>query len=509
MSNRSSIVKSTSYVMVTLIIVKLIGFLKQAVIAAYFGTSQDMDLYLIASDFVTEVGIVFFSSLSLNFLSVFVQLLVEKGKKQAGVFLSDTLVLFIPVAILVIVLIWIFTDPITRLVASGYNEAGRQIVGKYIRIISITVVNICISNICIAVLEGEKIFLPGKLVGIIQSACLIIACVFFSDSYGVDAMLYGTIAYFVIQNVLLLYLVFRDNTFSLGRFWQDKRVFALIKLCIPLFISNAVVQLNIIVDKSIASHLGGGSVSALSYANYLFQTIHSIVIGSFCTVVFSYFSTYVAKNELDKIAGTLRKGNTNLLLLLLPTSIVFVINAKAIVHIIYERGAFDETSVMVTTYAWVGYAIGIIFVAMRDLLMRVHYAFQDTKNPMINGMLGVFLNVALSIILAKYCGVFGIAVADSVSYLVVLLLALHTVKQHLNGYRMFENIWIPLQLVLGSILAAAAGVLVNRCLENMNIILNACMNSVMILVVFFGFLLSVKCPLVTELWRVVVNKLKR
>ena len=82
MKKRDGILKSTSYVMLILIFVKLIGFVKQAVIAAYFGTSLDMDLYLIASDFISETGIVFFSSLSVSFLTMFVKQKEEKGKRE-------------------------------------------------------------------------------------------------------------------------------------------------------------------------------------------------------------------------------------------------------------------------------------------------------------------------------------------------------------------------------------------------------------------------------------------
>ncbi len=506
MEKKSGIVKSTSYVMIVLVVVKIIGFLKQAVIAAYFGTSIDMDLYLIASDFITEVGTVFFSSLSVNFLTMFVQLLVKKGKKEADVLLSNTLIFFIPVAVAIIMVIWIFTDPISALIASGYGAAQRKIVGKYIRIVSIVIINICISNICTAVLEGEKIFLPGKFVGIIQSVCLVIACVGFSGQHGIYSILYGIIAYYIIQNIFLLYFVFRDNKFCVRQFWKDKRVVELVKLCLPLFISNAVVQINIIVDKSIASHLESGSVAALSYSNFLFQAVHSIVIGSLCTVVFSYFSTYVATKEHNKIVDILRKGTADLLLLLLPLSVVFLVNAETIVRVIYARGAFDEKSVTATTYAFIGYTIGIIFVTVRDLLVRAHYAFQDTKRPMLNGMLGVVINIVLSAILANYVGVFGIAVADSVSYFVVLLLAMKTIKKHLNNYKLFGGWEVPLKMAVAAILSAFAGIAVKQCVYGLGDILCGALNGAATVLVFFGILLCTRCSAALELWSMLKRK---
>ncbi len=497
---KDGILKSTSYVMLILIFVKLIGFVKQAVIAAYFGTSLDMDLYLIASDFISETGIVFFSSLSVSFLTMFVKQKEEKGKREADIFLFNTMVSFVLVAFGVIALVWIFAQPITSFIASGYDESQRSVVGGYIKIISVVIINICIGNICTAALEGEKVFLPGKLIGIIQSVCVIAACVFGAERNGIYALLYGLIVYYIIQNVFLLYFVFRNNKLCIGRFWKDRRVLEIIRLCIPLFISNAVVQINVMIDKSIASHMPEGSVTALSYSHYLFSTIHSIMIGSFCTVIFSYFSGYVAAKEQGKIIGELKKGIANLLLLLLPLTVICIVNAEEIVRLVYARGVFGEESVKVTAYALIGYALGIIFIALRDLLIRVHYAFQDTKTPMLNGIIGVGVNVTLSVILARYCGVFGVAVADSVSYFLVLLLVIHSVKRYLKDFQMFQSNKIPVQLALAVIAGAAAGYFSKYCLLYANYIIRAIINGTVILTVFFGSLLVMKCTLVLE-WK--------
>ena len=370
------IFKSTAYLMILTIFVKLIGFVKQAVIAYYFGTSEQMDIYLIAADFISEIGTVFFSTLSINLLTVYVKEIETGTKRDADRLVSNVFVCFAAIALGLSTLVWLSDDLLVKLLAPGFSANEQTLLSSYLRYLSIVILNICISNICIAILNGQKKFIHGKLIGFIQSICMILSCVFFGREEGNKAVIIGFISYYILQNIYLVWNTTKYVSFKPYKLFQDDNVKKLVKLCVPLFISNAVVQVNVMADKAIASYLQDGSVSAISYGHYIFSTIHVVIVGSLCTVVLSYFSAFIAKNEFSELVKVIQKGVYILLFILVPVVIVCIINSELIIRIIYGRGSFGEYSISITSRVFCGYAIGIIFVAIRDYFIQVLYALQ-------------------------------------------------------------------------------------------------------------------------------------
>ena len=112
----------------------------------------------------------------------------------------------------------------------------------------------------------------------------------------------------------------------------------------------------------------------------------------------------------------------------MPITLIFVICSHDIVSIVYGRGAFDASAVMSASYALKGYAIMFLPMVFREIYTRFQYAFQDSKKPMINGSIGIVSNIVLSIIFCQFWGVFGVALATSISVLISAVLNLLTAR---------------------------------------------------------------------------------
>lgn len=117
-----------------------------------------------------------------------------------------------------------------------------------------------------------------------------------------------------------------------------------------------------------------------------------------------------------------------------------------IVGVLYGRGSFSADAISRTNGVVIGYAAGFFFQAARATIVKVYYAFQDTKTPMINGAISVGVNVVLSFTLSKFLGVSGIALATSISMFAVTMLLLLSEKIHskfffeIKHYRWLENL---------------------------------------------------------------------
>ena len=429
MESDSKILKSAKSLILLTLFVKIVGIIKQSVIAYTFGISYQMDVYTIASDFISEVGVVFFSALSINLVSIYIET-KNKNKGDEDTLFSNTIIIFTFFSAIVSIILCIFADPVSKLLEPGLEGEYLKKLSWYIRFFSIALVSIGIGNICIAVLNAEEHFLPGKFIGIIQSICIISSCLILAKFVGTTALMIGFLSYYIIQNVFLLYFVSKYIKFKIYKCFKDKRVRKLIRLCVPLFISNSVIQLNAMIDKAIASQLGEGSVSALSYGSFIFNSIHSIIIGNLCTILFTHFVTYVTQNDTESLAKSFRKAVILLTFLLAPIMAFCIGEAEFIVKILYARGEFDASSVALTTYALSGYSFGILFIALRDLMMQVLYAYQKIRAAMLNGIMGVVINVSLSLLLSEYFGIFGIALADGIAYFIVAVIGYIEVNKY-------------------------------------------------------------------------------
>lgn len=421
----NNIAKSAMMLSVITVFIKAIGFIKQAVISYYFGASAVMDSYLVVTDFVSEVGMMFFSSIAIALIAVYDEEKKEAGRKNE--FVSNAFTGLIIFSIILALLVCLFAGPILKVLAPGFSHEVLEESVRTLRIVSFLLVNICISNTCIALLNAEKRFIAAKSIGLIQSTCIIIACIFLAGKHGIAALYYGFGAFYIVENIFLLFQVRKIFIYRLRNPFKDFRVRKLIKLSIPLFFSSAIVQINAMIDKAIASNLEAGSVSGMSYGNFVFSTIHSIMIASVTTVLYSYFSNYVVEKDEKAIVQRTKSSLHLLISMLVPTCVCCCINSDETIRLIYGRGTFGEDAIRITGSAFLGYSTGIVFIAIRDVYLQVLYAYQKTKTALINGGAGVFINIVLSLVLSRFIGVFGIALADSISYMVLVIMSYRSV----------------------------------------------------------------------------------
>lgn len=217
----------------------------------------------------------------------------------------------------------------------------------------------------------------------------------------------------------------RVQYYLLRREWDRTRS------SLNFILGNAIYEVNDIVDKQISLSLGSGMTSLLTYGSTLNEIVTGVIVASVATVLFANFANWAAKNEVEKITTNVKSSIEYLTVLIIPIMVMCIVAGDQIVGILYGRGSFGEAEIKVTYYVVIGYAIGFVFQSIRAVLVKVFYAFQDTKTPMINGVVSVGINIALSILLSQYIGVMGIALATSIGMLIVTAALFSRVKKHL------------------------------------------------------------------------------
>lgn len=500
----NNIAKSAVMLSIITVFIKGIGFIKQAVISYYFGASAVMDSYLVVTDFVSEIGMMFFSSIAITLIAVYDE--EKRDTKRKNEFVSNAFTGLIMLSIVLAALACLFARPILRALAPGFSQEVLEEAIRKLRVVSFLLVNICISNICIALLNAEKRFITAKSIGLIQSVCIITACVFGEKKLGITALYYGFGAFYIVENIFLLYSVRTVFSYRLCNPFKDLRVRKLIKLSIPLFISSAIVQINAMIDKAIASGLEVGSVSGMSYGYFVFSTIHSVLIASVTTVLYSYFSNYVVEKDEEAIVKRTRNSLHLLILLLVPICACCCINSDEIVRLIYGRGTFGEDAIRITGSAFLGYSAGLAFIAIRDVYLQVLYAYQKTKTALVNGMAGVFINIVLSLVLSGAIGVFGIALADSISYVVLVIMSYRSVCGILPALRAVFIKRDYAVIGISAVITFAGGFILNIFLKDVHFLFRLAVSGLVIFGIYYLLMMLFQHESVSYLKSLVTRK---
>lgn len=451
---KENIVTSTIRVSVIVVVIKILGFIKQVIIASRFGASLETDAFFISTGVINSLANVLFSAISVTLLSLYTQKVVEKGKEKANLLISATIKKFIPISIVIFLLFFILAPKIGKILAPTYDGYILELLASYIRIMAGSFVLNCYYLTINVILESNKSFLPGKVQAFFQNLFLIIAALFFSDEFGVKALVIAFILAAVAQCIFITFCVKNTYHFSWNTIESNGDVSKLIRLSIPLILGNAVYELNDIVDKQIASGQGNGMASILSYGASINEIVTTVIIMSLSTVLFSYYATWVARKECKKIEENIKKSMEYLVLFIVPIFSVCLLSGEDIVRILYGRGNFGDSEIRETYAVLIGYAIGFIFQASRATTVRVFYAFKDTKIPMINGVISVAVNIVLSIWLSRIIGVAGVSWATSISMAFASCQLFYYLSKYIKGFSLKSSLPEYAKAIVGGIISS-------------------------------------------------------
>jgi putative peptidoglycan lipid II flippase len=214
---------------------------------------------------------------------------------------------------------------------------------------------------------------------------------------------------------------------------KDSNVIKVGSLALPVMMGMAVQQLNALVDRMLASGLPEGSITALNFANRLNSFVYGVFSSSIAIVIYPFLSELNAKEDVDNFKKTLVKGLNIITLLMIPISVGAMVLRQPIVSILFERGLFDARATSMTASALLFYSLGMVFYGYRDVLNRTFYSLQDTKTPMLNGVIAVGVNIIFNLILVRYMKHSGLALATSISAIVMTALLFISLRKRLGS----------------------------------------------------------------------------
>lgn len=407
--------KTTIFLMLVTILSKIFGFLRDIALSYFYGASYISDAYIISTTIPGTIFAIIGAGIATNYIPVFTEIKKEVNEERALSFTSNLLGITVFISTIIILVVLFFTAPLVKIFASGFDENALELVVLFTRISIVSIYFTGIIYILTAYLQIKNSFLAPVLATVVSNIIVIISIIL-SVKINIQIIAIGTTLSLFVQLVTIAFVALHHN-FHLVRFnlQFDKYITKLIRLSIPVIIGVSVAQVNVLVDRTIASQISSGGISAMNYAYKINGVIHGVFIVSIASVIYPIFSKLASENGLFELRYLVRKSIIGMLLLVIPITFGLMIFSKEISALLFNRGSFDEIALSLTSDALFFYAIGLAAWGLTEILVKVLYSLNDTKSSMITAGLAMLLNIILNLILSKYLGIGGLALATSIS----------------------------------------------------------------------------------------------
>ncbi len=442
---KEQLFKAASLIAAASILSKILGFVRDTAMAKYYGATWAADAFLAAS-FVpsmlfTAVGL----GLTTTVIPVFTRRLHDDGEEAAAGFINSLITLTLLICLALSVIGVLIAPFLVRVFAPGFRGETFTVTVYQTRLLLPTIVLMALSAIATGYLQARERFTWPALVGIPANILMIAILVLGAPRYGIMAAVIGTILVALCQ-FLVLWPGLREVRFRYRPLlnWQDPGLRQVGRKIVPVLFAGGVGQFGMAVDRMLASGLAAGSIAALNFGSKLTQFPLGIFVAAVYTVLFPTFSRYAADKDLGSLRSALASGIRVSIFLTLPVTVGLAVLREPIVRILFERGAFDPRATAMTATAVLFLSLGLIPMALQQVINRVYFSLQDTVTPMLWGMAGVAVNVVLDLLLVRSMQLGGLALATSIAALFSVVLLMDVLRRRLGGLgtrSMLDGAW--------------------------------------------------------------------
>lgn len=442
--SQRSLVKSMSIISLGTLSSRILGFVRDIIIAKFLGTGMKADAFFVAFRIPNLLReLVGEGASNAAVVPVFSEYVHKEDKEELSRLMSIVLTLA-AVSLTVMTLLGIFLTPwIVKIMAPGFLADPEkysltvfltQLMFPYLVLIGLTAYSM-------GILYSLRSFTAPAFAPCLLNVALIasVFVVVLMKGEVVYGLSVGVLAGGVLQLMMQTRaLAKKGMKFVFPKTFNHPGLIKIGQLLFPRMLGAGVYELNIFVDTfcaSLASVVGVGGISAIYYANRLVQFPMGIVGVAFASAALPTFSSLVVTKDLQKLKETVLFAVENILFVMFPCSILLMILSAPVVKLLFQRGEFTAYSTGITSTALLFYSVGLFGFGATKILVSVFYAFQDTKTPVKVGAVCLLINASLNFILMYPLKVGGIALASSIAGITNFIILFYLLDRKLEGMR--------------------------------------------------------------------------
>ncbi len=394
------------------------GFLRDVMLGAVLGAGFAADAFYVAFRLPNHFRAIFGEgAFNAAYVPTYSATLETSGHDAAKTFSGQVLSLLLASQIVLLALAWLFTPQLVGLLAPGF-EAEPEKFALTVNLTRITfpyLLFVTLVTLYSGTLNANRRFAAAAfapvLLNLAMIGCLAMAFVFPGAAYAAAA---GVAIAGGLELGLVVVAARRANLLAgLRRPASTPEVRRFFSTLLPAVIGSAGVQIAIFADTIIASLLPTGSVSAIYYADRLYQLPIGVIGIAAGTVLLPEMSRRLAAGDEGAAFHAQNRTMALTLALAAPFCVAFLTIAQPILRAVFLRGRFTEEAAVAAASVLTAYGLGLLAVVLIRSVVAGFQSRGDTKTPMYVSLIAIAVNVALKIVLYQPLGAAGLALATA------------------------------------------------------------------------------------------------
>lgn len=427
MDKVNKLTRSATALIAFALIGKLMGFGREMLIANYFGAGMETDAFNAALRSTNLLTAVVSNAIANTFIPMLSKVEKEEGPGKIKYHTNNMLIISIIVGSIMVGVGILAAPLIVNITSGGFDPETYNLTLQLTKLGMPVIIFASIVGVMTGYLQSRGHFGATGAIPIPLNIVYIVYLIFLSSRFGIAGLTIASVLGILAQ-VLFLF----PETLKSGHKYfpvldfRDKYVIHALELSIPVLLSVAINDINVVVNTRFASSLEQGTVTWLNNANKLNVLILGIFISAITAVAFPILSKNFSEGDMKSGRKSMAAGTRLIMLITIPAMVGLIVLAQPIVELAFMRGRFTQYAADMTAQALRFYAPALCALSLSNLLNRVYYSLQDTKTPLILSAISVVLNILFNSILVRFLGhrglALGLSIATNISVLISFII---------------------------------------------------------------------------------------
>lgn len=475
MGQKASFRSTATMIMVSVMLSRVLGFFRTALIPARMGGFSDAaDAYNAAFQIPDLMyGLLVGGAIAASLIPMLTGY-VEHDKEKEGWKVVGTYINVMMIVMLVLVILGVvFAPQLMDLIARGFRSAlpeKMELAVRLTRLLMPISFFMMLSGFCNGIMNSYSRFAVAAFGPSVYNLATVVSILLFSNTdasqnYGAEkivvAIVVCAILYFLLQFAFTIkHLKYYKPQLNTGHV-DFKRM---INLALPTLLTSAFIQINYIVSKYFASFFAEGSFSALEVAGKTWQMPLGIIAQAVGVAILPSLSALYAFNKLDELGDKLNSALRFVLFLAVPSAMGLAIISIPTIELMFNWGELSQTGVILAASMLTFYALSVVTQSVNTIMNRAYYSTKNSVLPLIAGSIGIVVNFGLTYLITKTTdlGAAGVALAYSIASIFTTLALLILFKKRIKGFRFISKSGFILKTIAAVITMGAVVMVMDK-----------------------------------------------
>jgi len=435
----ASLYKSAGIVALSTLCSRVLGLVRDVLMAAHFGAARTADVFFVAFMIPNLFRrLVAEGALTISFIPVYTETRINDGDVESER-LAIKVMTVQSIAIILIIIAGIIFAPQVMYIFFGRGDSAEVFT------LSVNLTRLMFPYLFFAgfvafamgYLNSRERFFAPAFAPVLLNVGMISGILFLTNFF--DEPIYGAAIGVLVGGALQLamqvpFMLKEGFRFSISVDFKHPGIRKIFRMLTPALFGIAVYQINTVVSNVLATMISEGSVSYIFYTNRLTELVLGVFIVSIGNVVLPEMSKLTAMDEKNKFRKLFADSVSSALFLAVPATAGLVAAGIPIISVIFMHGRFSYNDVLLTYNSLVCASAGIVFISALRIATPAFYSMKDTKTPVISASVALFINLVLGYILMqtplKHA---GLTLANTISAVVQMLILMTKLEQKTGG----------------------------------------------------------------------------